>query len=237
MEREQQHAEVQVADASMPMYIAHPPGDEPRPTIIVIHEIYGLVPHTEDVVRRFAAEGFVAAAPNLFFQTEIPDFSDRSSFMTFRQNLDDAEMLRNVDAAVVYLREQPYVDGDHIGIIGYCFGGYTALLATAHNPAIAALADYYGAGAPEVILQAARKIDVPVLGMFGAADQSIPSGRVKDLDRVLQESGADTEFHVYQGAGHAFFNDTRPATYNRAAAEDAWPRTVAFFKHALQGPA
>jgi carboxymethylenebutenolidase len=228
-----QRLEVSVGGGAMPLYIARPDGDAPLPVVIVIHEIFGLTPHTEDVARRFAAEGFVAAAPHLFFQTPIPDFSDRASFMAFRQAISDDDMLRNIDAVIDTLRDLPYADAEHIGIVGYCFGGYTSLLETAHNPAIRALADYYGGGDPEVVLDAARQIHVPVLGMFGEEDQGISVNFVHQTEEALQGAGAETEFHIYPGAGHAFFNDTSPERYNEAAARDAWPKTVAFFRRTL----
>lgn len=236
MDVEGTRIEIPVGGGAMPVYLARPAGNDPLPAIIVIHEIYGLTPHTEDVARRFASEGFVAAAPHLFFETKIPDFSDRASFMRFRQNLNDDEMVRNVDAVVSFLQGRSDVDGNHIGIVGYCLGGYTALLATAHNPAIKALADYYGGGNPETVLAAARQVHVPVLGMFGAQDQGIPVDRVHETERAMQEAGASTEFHIYPDAGHAFFND-QGERYVEQAAKDAWPRTVEFFKRTLKGAA
>jgi carboxymethylenebutenolidase len=236
VELKEQKVNLEVGGGSMPVFVARPAGGEPLPAIIVIHEIYGLTPHHEGVARRFAEKGFVAAAPPLFFQTEIPDFSDRASFMRFRQNLKDEEMLRNVDAVVDYLQADRGVDGEHIGIVGYCFGGYTALIETAHNPAIKALADYYGGGSRETVLEAARQVHVPVLGMFGEKDQSIPADLVHETERAMQEAGADTEFHIYPNAGHAFFNDTGER-YVESAARDAWPKTVEFFTRTLKGAA
>lgn len=226
---------VPVPGGAMPLYLARPAGDARLPAIVVIHEIGGLVPHTEDVARRFAAEGFVAAAPNLFFRTEIPAFTDRASFMAFRQSIDDGEMVRLAGAVVDTLSARPDVLPDRIGIVGYCFGGYTALLATAALEGIAALADYYGGGNQESILAAARRVKVPVLGMFGAEDQGIPVDLVHRLEATLREGGVETEFHIYPGAGHAFFNDTSPERYNEAAATAAWPATVAFFRRTLGG--
>jgi carboxymethylenebutenolidase len=229
--------EVSVGGGQMPLYVARPEGDERLPLIVVIHEIYGLTPHTEDVARRFAGAGFVAAAPHLFFQTPIPDFSDRASFMAFRRAIHDDDMLRNIDAAIDTMRQKPYVDGGRIGIVGYCFGGYVSLLETAHNSSIKALADYYGGGNPDVVLEAASKVHVPVLGMFGAEDQGIPVDFVHRTEEAMKAAGAQTEFHIYPGAGHAFFNDTSPERYNEGAAKDAWPKTVDFFTRVLKGAA
>lgn len=235
MELETGRQAIPVPGGAMPLYVARPAGDARLPAIVVIHEIGGLVPHTEDVARRFAAEGFVAAAPNLFFHTEIPSFTDRASFMRFRQSIDDQEMVHLVAAVVDSLTARPDALPDRIGIVGYCFGGYTALLATAELDGIAALADYYGGGNPETILAAARRVKVPVLGMSGAEDQGIPVDLVHRLEATLREHGVETEFHIYPGAGHAFFNDTSPERYNEAAATAAWPATVAFFQRTLTG--
>jgi carboxymethylenebutenolidase len=230
----QERREISVDGGSMPVFACRLEGSEPLPAIVVIHEILGLTPHHEDIACRFAGEGFVAAAPNLFFDIDIPNFTDRASFMAFRQQIDDRTMVERVRALVTDLRQRPDVHADAIGVVGYCFGGYTALLATADIPEIKALADYYGGGNPETVHAAARKVRVPVLGMFGGEDQGIPVEVVRETERILKGAGNETQFHVYPGAGHAFFNDTSADRYRPDAARDAWPKTVDFFKRTLK---
>ncbi len=234
MELEQERTNINIDGSPMPVFICRPRGDERLPAIVVIHEILGLTPHHEDVACRFAREGFVAAAPHLFFDIPIPDFTDRQSFMRFRQSIDDAKMVDRIRTLVRHLQDRPDVESESIGIVGYCFGGYTALLATSQIPEIKALADYYGGGNPETVHEAARKVRVPVLGMFGQEDQGIPVEVVHETERILKDAGVPTEFHIYPGAGHAFFNDTSPERHHPGAAADAWPKTVDFFKRNLR---
>src|SRR5947209_14497799 len=149
MEPKQERREIALEGGPLPVFICRPEGSGRLPAIVVIHDIYGLSPHTEDVACRFAGEGFVAAAPHLFFDLAKQDFTDRASFMRFRQSLDDNLMVERIRAVVDHLRQQPRVGPEGIGIVGYCVGGYMALLATSQIPDIKALADYYGGGNPE----------------------------------------------------------------------------------------
>jgi len=233
MELETQRPTIPIDGDSMAAFLCSPSTETPLPAIVVIHEILGLVPHTEDVASRFAREGYVALAPDLFWHVEsLPDFSDRESFMRFRQSLDDRRMLASLDAALAYLREQPFVDVSHIGIVGFCMGGYYSLLEASNNPTLAACVDFYGAPISK-LLPAVRQLRVPLLGLFGEDDQAIPLDQVRELESVLQEVGVPFEIHTYPGAGHAFFNDTSP-TYRQHAAEDAWRRTLDFFAEHVQ---
>jgi carboxymethylenebutenolidase len=239
-----EHVSIPVAGGTMRASLCRPAGNEPAPAVLVVHEIYGLTPHIEDVARRLCAEGFVALAPDLFWQLdELPSFTDRASFGRFRQSLDDRQMLASLDAAVSYLEEQPFVRRDRIGIVGFCMGGYYAFLETVHNQAIAACVDFYGAPlvrpepterAPRAPMEAAAELRVPFLGLFGEEDASIPVEQLRQFEGVVARTGVPHEFHVYPGAGHAFHNDTGPM-YRAEAARDAWRRTVEFFGRYLKG--
>lgn len=243
MEIDTPHATIAVDGGSMRALVCRPADEGTLPAVIVIHEIYGLSDHIEDVAGRLARQGFVTLAPDLFWQLGAPpDFSDRTSFMRFRASMDDRQFLSSLDAAVGYLQHQPFVDSDRIGITGFCMGGYYALLETAHNPAIKACADFYGGPLvlpqtsetrPRSPLDAAHDITVPFLGLFGGEDQGIPVEQVRQLESILRENGVPAEAHVYPGAEHAFHNDQAPR-YNEDAAKDAWRRTVAFFHECLK---
>lgn len=239
---ESERLTIGVDGGAMPAYICWPAGTGPFPAVIVVHEIYGLVQHTEDVARRFAAQGYLTVAPNLLWHIGPPPaFTDRASFAAFRESLDDRQMLASLDATLAALRERPDVNISHIGIVGFCMGAYYAFLEAAANPTLAACVDFYGSpltgshseNRPRTILEAAEDLRVPLLGLFGADDPSIPVEQVRDLERVLRKTGTAFEVHVYPQAGHAFFNDASPA-YREAAAEDAWPRTLQFFARYLQ---
>jgi carboxymethylenebutenolidase len=228
----------------MPAVLCPPVSGDSLPAIVVVHEIFGLVEHTEDLAGRFAREGYVALAPDLFWHLgSRPTLTDRESFMRFRMSLDDRQMVNSLDAAIAYLREQPFVDGSRIGIIGFCMGAYYAFLEAAHDSSLAACADFYGAPIispeltkrrPRTLLDAARDLRVPFLGMFGEDDQSIPVDQVRQLEAVLEENEVPHEIHIYPNAGHGFFNDTDDR-YRRHAAEDAWPRTLDFFARYMKG--
>jgi carboxymethylenebutenolidase len=232
-----EHVQIPVDDGEMRAFLATPPGDGPTPAIILVHDIMGLAPHPEGVAARFAEEGYATLVPDLFWKVGLPaEFTDRESFMRFRRSLNDDDMLRSLDAAVDFLAARSVVDGSRIGIIGYCMGGYYALLETAHNDAIRACADYYGGGDEAIVYDAGRGVRVPFLGLFGEEDQSIPVERVHELERIVRANEVDAEFYIYPGAGHAFFRDGGPQ-YVEDAAQDAWKRTVAFFERSLQVPA
>jgi carboxymethylenebutenolidase len=237
-----EHVTIPVLGGEMPAFLCRPQTDDRLPAVIVIHEIFGPDRHFEDLACRFAGQGYAALSPDLFWQLEVPSFSDRASFMRFRQSIDDRRVLADLDACLAYLRRQPFVDGDHLGIVGFCWGGSYSLLEAAHNPTLAACVDFYGGQLvyaekserkPVSQLEAAEEMHVPFLGLFGEDDQSIPVDQVHQLERVLQRSGVPFEIHIYPGAGHAFFNDTRP-TYREHAARDAWSRVLDFFARYLQ---
>lgn len=230
-----------VEDGSMDAFICRPLSADPAPAVIIIHEIYGSHEHFDDIACRLASHGYVGMAPDLFWKIGAPDFPDRASFLRFRQEIDDPHLLASLDACLDYLQQQPFVRGDRIGTVGFCFGGAYALLESAHNPAIAACADFYGgmpdvehsAKHPRTALEAARDIRQPFLGLFGEEDASIPVEKVHQLEGILRANGVPAEFHIYPEAGHAFFNDQRP-TYVKPAAEDAWARLLDFFGRYLK---
>lgn len=242
MNLQRERVGVDVDGGSMPGFLCAPASDEPFPGIVVIHEIFGLVPHTEDIACRLAAEGYVALAPQLFWQSGPPrNLTDRESFLRFREAIDDRQMLASLDAAVEHLRQLPSVDEQHIGIVGFCMGGSYSLLEAAHNPSLSACVDFYGTMTyrvtterrPQSPLDAARDLRVPLLGLFGEEDQTIPLEQVRRLEDILKGNGVPCEIHVYPRAGHGFFNDT-DSRYRQHAAEDAWPKVLQFFERYLK---
>ncbi|HEX8917357.1 MAG TPA: dienelactone hydrolase family protein [Chloroflexota bacterium] len=224
---------IEVDGKIMDGFLARPAtGEEMHPAVIMIHDIKGVSDHARDVTNRFAQQGYVTLAPNLFWNVRVPDFTDRSSMMRFRQTLDDEQMIRDIDAALAHLRDRPEVNVVHVGIVGFCMGGYFASLAALRNPSLAACVDFYGAPLTR-LLESVGELRVPFLGLFGDQDQSIPLEQVEQLDAALDETRLPHEIRIYPGAGHAFFNDTSPS-YNQTAAQDAWPRVLTFFAEHLQ---
>ena len=207
-------------------YVAEPEGEGPG--VVVLQEWWGLVPEIEKVCDRFAEEGFVAIAPDLY-HGDTTDQPDEAQQKLMALNMDEAE--KDMRGAVNYLREHAKCDGT-IGTVGFCMGGGLSIWAAATNPDIGAAVTYYYVmphGKPDF-----SEINAPVQGHFGTEDDFIPTDDAKSLENEIREAGNDVEFHYYEGAGHAFFNETdRIGTHDPEHASNAWERTVGFFKKHL----
>ncbi len=198
------------------------------PGLVVIQEWWGLVPHIRDLCDRFAAEGFVALAPDLF-HGDVTTEPDEAGKLMMALNLDRAA--KDMAGAVHRLQADERVRGDGVGVIGFCMGGGLALvLATQQPDAIKACVPFYGlipweSGAPDWSAMSAA-----VQGHFAAEDGFFTPDKAAALEQELQELGKDVEFFQYPGADHAFFNDTRPEVYDPEAASLAWTRTLSFLR-------
>ncbi len=206
-------------------YLALPEGGS-GPGIIVIQEWWGLVPHIKDVADRFAKEGFVALAPDLYDGESTAEPDDAATLM---QTLHIGETEHKLKGAVESLLALENVaPKDKVGVVGFCMGGQLAMFAAGNNPAIQATANFYGIH-PKV-QPSYRDIQGRVLGFFAERDQMASSEAVKALSVELTTLQVPHEFITYPGTDHAFFNDTRPEVYNREASEDAWRRMISFFR-------
>jgi carboxymethylenebutenolidase len=204
-------------------YLALPPTK--GPAIVVIQEWWGLVPHIKDVADRFAAEGFVALAPDLY-HGHTAKSPDEAGKMMMALNIAGAE--RDLRGAVQYVLGHPMTSSAKAGTVGFCMGGVLSLFAATKNPAVGACVVFYGIH-PNVKPDLAA-LQAPVLGLYAERDGSTPPDKVKALEQELTRLGKRAEFHIYPGVDHAFFNDTRPEVYNKEAAHDAWTRTIAFLR-------
>jgi carboxymethylenebutenolidase len=213
--------------ASTPAYLATP-SQRRGPGLIVIQEWWGLVPQIEHVADRFAAEGFVALAPDLYHgrSTTSPDQAGK---MMMAMRIDEAE--RDLAGAIDHLVAQPRVSAKQVGTIGFCMGGALSLFAASKNPEVGACVVFYG-GHPAVKPDLPA-LQAPVLGLYAGKDSFVSPAVVRTLDQELTRLGKRHEFHTYPGADHAFFNEARPEVYDPAAAADAWSKTVAFFRREL----
>ncbi len=198
------------------------------PAVIVIQEWWGLVPHIRDVCDRFAREGFVALAPDLYRgeSTQDPDEAGR-----LMMDLEIPRAARDLDGAVQALLGHDAVDGAKLGTVGFCMGGQLALYAATRNPRIGAVADFYGVH-PNVTLDLSS-LEAPVLGIFAERDGFVTPEAAGKLEADLKGAGVRTDFHVFPGVDHAFFNDTRPDVFDAGAAAQAWSKTLAFFRAEL----
>jgi len=211
-------------------YLAAPKGGR-GPGVVVIQEWWGLVPHIEDVCDRFAAAGFAALAPDLYHGKTAGE-PDEAGKLVMALRGDEAA--QDIGGAASRLSAgQPPAD-TRVGVVGFCVGGGLALRAAARHASIAAAVTFYGLPRGEFD---AASVHGAVLGHFAGNDRSYTRDQVDDLERALRAGGADVEVHWYDGAEHAFFNDTRPEVFAPEAARLAWSRTLAFFRSHLGDPA
>ena len=222
-------------------YAARPTGAGPFPALILIPDVRGLVEHYRDIARRFAAEGFFTFAIDLYSREGAPDLPDMAAVFRWIRDLPDARVLADLGGAVRHLAAHADVRAERIGITGFCMGGQYALLAACSVDGLAACVSWYGmlryaektATKPASPLELAPQLRCPYLGLFGADDAIIPLADVDELRVILGHTDQPHDIHVYAGAGHAFFNDTRPDAYRPDAAADAWPRALAFLRQHL----
>ncbi len=210
-----------------PGYLARPA--RPGPGVIVIQEWWGLVPHIERTADRFAMEGFVALAPDLYHGQSAKG-PDQAGKLMMALRIDEAA--RDLAAAIDHLAAERDVTGQKVGTVGFCMGGALSLFAASRNPEVGACVIFYG-GHPNVKPDLAT-LQAPVLGLYAGNDTFVTPDVVKDLGRQLTALGKRHDFHTYPLAQHAFFNDERPEVYDAAAAADAWAKTIAFFRRELQ---
>ena len=198
------------------------------PGVIVIQEWWGLVDHIKDVCDRFAKEGYVALAPDLYHgeSTKSPDEAGK---LMMALRIDEAE--KDLRGAIQYLLDHEATTGSKVGVIGFCMGGALSLYAASKNAQVGACVVFYGIH-PNVKPDLAS-LQAPVLGIYAERDQAVPPESVRELERQLKEPGKSVEIHIYPDTDHAFFNDQRPDVYNPKAAEDAWRRVIQFFARHL----
>lgn len=209
-------------------YLATPASGK-GPALLVIQEWWGLVDHIKDVADRFAAEGFVALAPDLYHGQATSE-PDEAGKLMMAVNIDQAA--KDLAGAASFLLAQPEVSSSIAGAIGYCMGGQLALYAAAVSPdKVGPVADYYGVH-PSVSVDFGQ-VKGPLLGVFAEHDGWVSKPVVASLEGECRARGIKTDFTIYPGTQHGFFNDTRPSAYHAEAAADAWTRTLAFFRASL----
>ena len=195
------------------------------PAVVVIQEWWGLVPHIENLVDRFAAEGFVAIAPDLYHGTTTTSPDDAGK-MLMELNGDQAR--KEIAGAGGHLLGRPECSSKTYGVVGFCMGGALAQYTATQDPNVGAAVSFYG-GFKKLDMQW-KKLQAPLLLIYGENDKGVPAEQGRALRETLRELGKEAELVVYPNADHAFFNDTRPQVYNPVAAKDAWMRTLAFFR-------
>ncbi len=229
---------LETADGPMRCYEAVP-DEGASAAVVVVQEAFGVNNHIEDVTRRFAAAGYHAVAPDFFHRAGggTAEYGDWDTVMKlFGSVSGDTTVLADVDTALDHLRAQGFVD-EHIGIVGFCFGGRVTFMVSLHR-ALGAAVGFYGGGIvtarfPQFppLVERSASLQTPWLGLFGDEDASIPVEDVEQIRSALRATPVDTEVVRYAEAKHGFHCDVR-ADYHATAAADAWGRTLDWFaKH------
>lgn len=232
-------AKVKVSDGEMPVYFARPANVQNAPVILVAMEIFGLHEYIKDVTRRLAKLGAFAVAPDYYFRKgeDLTKITDIPKLMPLVNSKPDAELLSDLDATAAWAKAQGG-NTDKLGIMGYCRGGRTVWVYSAHNPSLKAGVAFYGSLVdpeaqkaiwPKSPTQLAPDVKAPVLGLYGEADQGIPVAQVEAMKAALAAANKGAEFKIYPGAPHGFHADYRPS-YRKEAADDAWALMTAWFK-------
>jgi carboxymethylenebutenolidase len=220
-------ATYEVEGVTMSGYLARPKGDEKLPAVIVIHENRGLNPHIQDVARRMALEGFVAFAPDALSPVGgTPADEDKAREMIYE--LDPDATVARLAAAVPFLAAHEGSTGK-VGAVGFCWGGGMVNELAAAGTGLAAGVPYYGRQLPA---DQVPKIAAPLCLQYAGLDERINAG-IDDFVAALKANHKTYEIFIYEGANHAFNNDTNAARYDQAAADLAWGRTVEFLKRYL----
>jgi len=219
-------------------FLAEPDGPGRYPTLVLLHERYGLVQHTRDLAVRFAAEGHVAIAPNLFFRETEQDAIARGEA---NGTLTDDQVVEDVGVVIDYLRQVAIADLEKLAIMGVCATGRHPLVVAAHRPEVKACVTFYGAAykrewVPEdTVSDYIRRSKVPVLGVFGELDNLIAVEDVERFRNALEAAGRSYQIKLFPDAPHGYLNDTMPGRYRRPQAESAWDTLMGFLNRVHSG--
>jgi carboxymethylenebutenolidase len=200
-----------------------------RPGVVVVQEWWGIVPHVKDLAARFAAQGYVALAPDLYHGASTVDAEEASHLM---EGLDWPRAVQEIAGAVRYLRDSEGCD--RVGLVGFCMGGALAVLAAA-TPGVDAFVSFYGF--PPAAAGDVDAITAPGLIVFGEHEEYFAVPEAEAFVARQRAAGREADLVVYPGAGHAFFNNDRPEVFKLEAANDAWRRTLAHLGRHLRGGA
>jgi carboxymethylenebutenolidase len=229
---------IPTADVEIPAYRAMPAKGGPFPVVLVVQEIFGVHEHIKDVCRRFAKEGYLAVAPELYARQGDPTkFTDyKQLFAEIVGKVPDAQVMSDLDAAVAWAGKSGSGDVKRVGVTGFCWGGRITWLYCAHSPQVKAGVAWYGRLVGETSpLQPKYPIDVvadlkaPVLGLYGGKDQGIPLADVEKMRAALAAAKNTSELVVFPDAPHGFNADYRPS-YRAEDAREGWRQALAWFR-------
>jgi carboxymethylenebutenolidase len=230
---------IPVKGGEIPAYRAMPDNGKNFPTVMVVQEIFGVHEHIKDICRRFAKQGYLAVAPELYARQG--DVTKMNNINEIIQNVvskvPDAQVMSDLDAAVAWAKKNNG-DTSKLAITGFCWGGRIVWLYAAHNPGLKAGVAWYGRLAPsspvnplmpKYPLELVKDLKAPVLGLYGGADTGIPNDTVEQMQKALKEANKPSEIKLYPDTPHGFHADYRPS-YRKEQAEDGWKLLLAWFK-------
>jgi carboxymethylenebutenolidase len=229
---------VPVKDGEIPAYRALPASGGPHPVVLVVQEIFGVHEHIKDICRRLAKVGYFAIAPELYArQGDVSHLKDIQEILTnVVSKVPDAQVMNDLDATLAWAGASGQADTGRAVITGFCWGGRIVWLYCAHNTGVKAGVAWYGRlvgqGSeltPKHPVDIARSLEVPVLGLYGGADQGIPIPTVEQMRAALERGSSGSQIVVYEDAPHGFNADYRPS-YRKDTATDGWKRMLAWFK-------
>jgi carboxymethylenebutenolidase len=209
--------------------LSHPKGEGKLAAVIVIHENRGLVPHIQDVNKRMAREGFLSLAPDALSPLGGTPEDDMDAARSKMRELDGETTVKDFVAAVKYLKTHPLSTGK-VGCTGFCWGGGITNQVAVNAPDLDAAVPYYGRQPDPGDVP---KIKAAVMAHYAGEDERINAG-IEAFEKAMKEAGIDYQIFVYEGARHAFNNDSNPDRYHEEAAKLAWERTIRFFKEKLK---
>ena len=217
--------EIPGEEGAIRAYQARPRGEGPFAAIVLIHENRGLVDHIRDVARRFAKVGYVGLAVDLLSRVGSTErFPERTDATAAISGLDQEEVISDLRSSVSWLEEQPYVQEGRIGGIGWCWGGGQAWRLATEEPRVGAIVAFYGPNPP---LEDVPNIQAAVLGIYGEEDRRI-TDQEPELEEALADANKTYEMRIFEGADHAFFNDTGER-FDPQAAREAWSYTLDWY--------
>jgi carboxymethylenebutenolidase len=228
---------IPVRDGEMPGYRAMPDQGTNFPILLVVQEIFGVHEHIRDICRRLAKLGYLAVAPELFArQGDVSKMTDVQEILkNVVAKVPDEQVMGDLDATAAWAAANNG-NGTRLGITGFCWGGRIVWLYAAHNPRLKAAVAWYGrltgdldALHPKQPLYLVKSLKAPVLGLYGADDQSIPLEIVKMMQHDLKAANSRSEIVVYPDAPHGFNADYRPS-YRQGPAQDGWKRMQEWFR-------
>jgi carboxymethylenebutenolidase len=229
---------IPVADGEIPAYRAMPATGQNFPIVLVIQEIFGVHEHIQDVCRRFAKQGYLAIAPELFArQGDVSQMEDIQEIISeVVSKVPDEQVMSDLDATVAWAQNSSNGNPDKLGITGFCWGGRIVWLYSAHNPQVTAGVAWYGRLVgestpltPQHPIDIAEELTVPILGLYGGDDDLIPNDTVEQMRDRLASGNSNSEIILYPDTPHGFYADYRP-TYRPEAAADAWNRLLTWFE-------